>query len=295
MLVTPDIDASLDEQRLKAAFWRAFRRLGRVVRQHAAVLMPARRLAPAYAAGALIVLWGFFSSALPALAVRTDIVVSAALVLSLAGVFVWGMLPLRAIGRRLPLVALAALPPAVLFVWLGLVPLANVAKIVFAASLGIWVAQELEQVSWVVLVALISAVVDVASVFAGPTKAILAKGPVVVGYFTVAVTWLGYTYNEAFTALGVSDMIFFALYLGAARRFGLRARVERCGDGGLVRADDRRSHVVDGPARLAAALGRLSRGQRRSLVAQDTCTARGARLEIERMGAARVRAASRPG
>jgi len=28
LLVTPDIDASLDEQRLKAAFWRAFRRLG---------------------------------------------------------------------------------------------------------------------------------------------------------------------------------------------------------------------------------------------------------------------------
>ena len=28
VLVTPDIDASLDEQRLKAAFWRAFRRLG---------------------------------------------------------------------------------------------------------------------------------------------------------------------------------------------------------------------------------------------------------------------------
>jgi len=28
VLYTPDIDASLDEQRLKAAFWRAFRRLG---------------------------------------------------------------------------------------------------------------------------------------------------------------------------------------------------------------------------------------------------------------------------
>lgn len=28
VLVTPDIDASLDEQRLKAAFWNAFRRLG---------------------------------------------------------------------------------------------------------------------------------------------------------------------------------------------------------------------------------------------------------------------------
>jgi uracil-DNA glycosylase len=28
VLMTPDIDASLDEQRLKAEFWRAFRRLG---------------------------------------------------------------------------------------------------------------------------------------------------------------------------------------------------------------------------------------------------------------------------
>ena len=28
VLVTPDIDVSLDEQRLKAGFWRAFRRLG---------------------------------------------------------------------------------------------------------------------------------------------------------------------------------------------------------------------------------------------------------------------------
>ncbi len=28
VLVTPDIDISLDEQRLKAGFWRAFRRLG---------------------------------------------------------------------------------------------------------------------------------------------------------------------------------------------------------------------------------------------------------------------------
>jgi hypothetical protein len=28
VLFTPDIDYSLDDQRLKAAFWRAFRRLG---------------------------------------------------------------------------------------------------------------------------------------------------------------------------------------------------------------------------------------------------------------------------
>jgi hypothetical protein len=185
--------------------------------------MSPRRLAPPATAGTLIVLWGFFSALLPALPVRLDIMVSSAVVLSLAGFLVWGLLPLRGLGRRLPLLTVAALPLAVLFVWVGWVPPANVAKIVAAGALGIWIAEELERVSWVVLVAVVSAFVDIASVAAGPTKAILAKGPVVVGYFTVAVTWLGYTYHEAFSALGVSDMIFFALYLGAARRFGLRA------------------------------------------------------------------------
>lgn len=181
-----------------------------------------RRLAPALVAAALLLVWGFGSSSLPAVPVRLDIMVSSAIVLALAAVLVWGMLPLRALGRRLPLIAVVALPLAVLFVRLGWVPPANVAKIVGAASLGIWIAEELERLSWVVLVAVVSAVVDIASVAAGPTKAILDKGPVVVGYFTIAVTWAGYTYAEAFTGLGISDVIFFAVYLGASRRFGLR-------------------------------------------------------------------------
>jgi hypothetical protein len=123
----------------------------------------------------------------------------------------------------LPLLAFAALPCAALFVWLGWVPLANVAKIVFAAALGIWIAGELERLSWIVIVAAVSAAVDIVSVAAGPTKAILEKGPVVVGWFTLAATWMGYSYAEAFTGLGVSDVVFFALYLAAARRFRLRA------------------------------------------------------------------------
>ena len=181
-----------------------------------------RRLALPLAAIAALLVWGFGSSVLPALPVRLDIMVSSALVLTAAAALVWGMLPLRALGRRLPLIALAALPLAVLFVWLGWVPAANVAKVVLAASLGIWIADELERVSWIVVVAAVSAAVDIVSVAAGPTRAILDKGPVVVGYFTVAVTWAGYTYEEAFTGLGVSDVIFFSLYLAAAKRFGLR-------------------------------------------------------------------------
>jgi len=181
-----------------------------------------RRLAPALAAGAALLLWGYLSRYLPAPPIRLDIMLSSAVVLALLGLLVWGMLPLRVLGRRLPLIAAAALPLAVLFVWLHLVPFANVAKIVAAGALGIWIAEELEQLSWIVVVAAVSAVVDIVSVAVGPTRALLGKGPVVVGYFTVAVTWMGYSYNEAYTGLGVSDVIFFALYLGAARRFGLR-------------------------------------------------------------------------
>ncbi len=181
-----------------------------------------KRLAPALAAGAALLLWGYLSRYLPAPPVKLDIMLSSAIVLALLGVLVWGMLPLRALGRRLPLITVVALPLAMLFVSLHLVPLANVAKIVAAGALGIWIAEELEQLSWIVIVAGVSAVVDIVSVAVGPTKALLGKGPVVVGYFTVAVTWLGYSYDEAYTGLGISDVIFFALYLGAARRFGLR-------------------------------------------------------------------------
>ena len=179
-------------------------------------------LTPAAAAGALLILYGLSSSLLPALPVRADIMVSSAIALGLMAVLVWGMLPLQALGRRLPLLTVAALPLAVLFVWLGWVPLANVAKVVAAGALGMWIAAELEKLSWIVVVAAVSAVIDIVSVAAGPTKALIGQGPVVVGYFTIVVTWFGYSYAQAFTGLGVSDVIFFALYLATARRFGLR-------------------------------------------------------------------------
>jgi hypothetical protein len=181
-----------------------------------------KRFVVAAVAVVVLLAWGFGSRWLPAPPVRADIMLSSLVVLSAVGALVWGMLPLAPLGRRLPLVALAALPCAALFVWLGWVPLANVAKVVFAAALGIWIAGELERVSWIVIVAAVSAAVDIVSVAVGPTRAILEKGPVVVGWFTLAVTWMGYSYAEAFTGLGVSDILFYALYLGAAHRFRLR-------------------------------------------------------------------------
>ena len=149
---------------------------------------------------------------------------SSAITLALAGAILWGLLPLVVLGRQLLLVALGALPLAVLLVWMGSIPLANVAKIVGAAAVGLWIATEIERLSWIVLVAVVTAVIDIFSVAIGPTKVILEHGPAVIGYFTVTMTWLGYTWTEAHSAIGLSDMIFLALYLGVARRFGLRER-----------------------------------------------------------------------
>ena len=182
-----------------------------------------RRLVLPLGAASVLLVWGLGSRFLPAPPVRLDVMLSSAVVLSAAAALVWGMLPLAPLGRRLPLVALAAFAGAVVSVWLGWVPAANIAKVVLAGALGLWIAGELERVGWVVIVAAVSAAVDVASVAVGPTRIILERGPMVVGWFTIAVTWMGYPYSEAYTGLGTSDMLFYALYLGAARRFGLRA------------------------------------------------------------------------
>lgn len=180
------------------------------------------RLTSAVAAAVVLVALGALSGAAPAFAPRADIVLSAAVGLSVMAWLVWALYPLRALGNKLLLVALAGLPLGALLTWLELLPLANVAKVAAAAVLGLWVAENLERASWVVLVALVSAAVDIVSVYAGPTKALLEEGPRAVGYFTVALTVFGYSATEGYTALGISDVVFFSLYLGAARRFGLR-------------------------------------------------------------------------
>jgi hypothetical protein len=181
-----------------------------------------RPLWPAVAAGVALVAVGALAQRLPAFALRPDIVVSAALSLSVAAWLVAALYPLRRLGHAVLLVAAVALALGAALTWAELLPLANVAKVVGAAALGLWVAENLERASWVVLVAAVSAVVDVLSVYGGPTRELLDEGPQIVGYFTVALTWFGYATTEGYTALGISDVVFFSLYLTAARRFGLR-------------------------------------------------------------------------
>jgi hypothetical protein len=85
--------------------------------------------------------------------------------------------------------------------------------------LGWWFLGYFEELSWVVLVALVIPWIDAYSVWRGPTKQI-------VSHHEHVFTWLSFAFpvpgEHAAANLGVPDLLFFALFLGAAAKFGLR-------------------------------------------------------------------------
>lgn len=184
-----------------------------------------RRLGRAFAAAAAFALYTACSRFIPALdPLRVDIVVSMLVALPLMTLLLSCLSPLRDVGHRLLLVAAVALGLAVLLTYVGWLPGANVAKAVFAASLGLWLSAQIDSLPVIALVAVVAALADSFSVLtaAGPTNTLLTKAPQVVEYFAVALAWFGYSYRDGYSAIGTSDLIFFSLFLGAALRFRLR-------------------------------------------------------------------------
>jgi hypothetical protein len=96
---------------------------------------------------------------------------------------------------------------------------ANFARLGATAMIGWWFLSMFEVLSWVVLVACIIPWVDAYSVWRGPTKEIVAHHEHV---FTVLSFAFPVPGEHAAANLGVPDLLFFALFLGAAARFGLR-------------------------------------------------------------------------
>jgi hypothetical protein len=95
---------------------------------------------------------------------------------------------------------------------------ANLAKFA-AVTTGGWVFLTLfEQLSWAVLVAVIIPWVDAYSVWRGPTKAITEHHAAVFTSLSVAFVVPG---GDA-ARLGLPDVFFFAVFLGASVRWGLR-------------------------------------------------------------------------
>jgi hypothetical protein len=177
------------------------------------VLLAAAALLAALAA------WDAFAAHLPDVAERWDVLIVAALLFPATFLVPWLLLPL-APTRVLPALVLAAAGVAVLLDLAGLEGGFNSAKIVAFTLFGFWFVQLLEALSWVVLVAAVIPWVDVASVYQGPTKVVVEEQP---GLFERIAVSFSVPGEDAAARLGPPDVIFFSLFLAAARRFGLRA------------------------------------------------------------------------
>jgi hypothetical protein len=136
-----------------------------------------------------------------------------------ACVLVW--LPARDEAFVLALLALGAGLLAAGATEAGSVPVGDVTKALFAATLGMWLAWALDEPAVVVAVPLFVAGIDIASVSGGPSE-LLARDSSRTGEFLSLYlpAWGGGRAG----VLGLADLIFLAFFAASAWRFDLRRR-----------------------------------------------------------------------
>ena len=175
--------------------------------------------------------WDAFAHRLPAVSDPWDVAIVAALLLPATFAVVWLLLPVADERGVLP-VALATLALAALLHVAGLTAAANVAKLVAFALIGFGFLQLFEALSWVVLVAALIPLVDIASVYRGPTRVVVEEEPGIFEKLAIAFALPG---ENAAARLGPPDVLFFALFLATAARFELRVAATWIGmTGGLA-------------------------------------------------------------
>ncbi len=96
---------------------------------------------------------------------------------------------------------------------------ATITKLVGAASIGLLLGSYLRARSEVIAVALVIAVVDIASVAAGPTHEIVAHHPKTLDTLTLNLHPMG---SFGVAQIGASDIVFFAFFTASAVTLGLR-------------------------------------------------------------------------
>jgi hypothetical protein len=163
------------------------------------------------------------SESLPNFTVWWEIVILTFLIIPAVFGLVYLALPLwRAPARRLLIGGLAVAVLAALLQWVGLVVVANFAKLAAVTLLAFWFLTYFETAAWVVLVAVIVPWVDAYSVWRGPTKEIITHRRELFTKFSFAFPVPG---EQNTAQLGLPDLLFFALFLASAKRWGLRTRL----------------------------------------------------------------------
>lgn len=178
-----------------------------------------RRRAAALAAllGSLV-LYDAGAGLLPDVGEAGDVAWTALVLIPATFGVVWALLPVARARGLLPVaVALGVL--AVLEHLAGLGALFNVTKLVALALFGFWFLELFQVLSWVALVAVIVPWVDAVSVWRGPTEYVVSEQPGLFDRVSIAFRVPG---EESSANIGPPDIVFFALFLGAAARFGLR-------------------------------------------------------------------------
>jgi hypothetical protein len=169
---------------------------------------------------AALIAWYEVYRHLPDVSTGADVAIVGAAVLPASFALVWLALPLRHARGLLAVAAAVAMLAAALYAADAEIA-ANFAKLAAASLVAFAFISYFEELWWVVTLALLVPVVDAVSVWRGPTHHIVTEQPRV---FSALSFTLPAPAGDFF-ALGLPDVLFFALFLAAAARWSLRVGV----------------------------------------------------------------------
>ena len=169
---------------------------------------------------AALAIYGAVARHLPGLPSALEPVFYVVFVLPAFAGAVWLALPLaRAQARSLLALTAIAGALALVFVVVDVEAAASVAKLACYALAGFAFLSLFEELWWLTLVALLVPWVDIWSVAAGPTEYVVEERP---GIFEAVAVTFPTPGDSAAVGVGPPDILFFALFLATAARFGLR-------------------------------------------------------------------------
>jgi hypothetical protein len=167
-----------------------------------------------------LAVFGAIAEQLPDFGEGGSVAAAAVVVLPAIMATIWLALPLGRVRPTWLLVATAVAAAAwVALYFAGSGILSNLAKLVTFTVFGFWFLSLFEFLWWVALVALVVPWIDAWSVATGPTKYVTEEQPALFDSVSVEVRLPGETETAN---IGPPDFVFFALFLAATQRFGLR-------------------------------------------------------------------------
>ena len=184
----------------------------------ASAVLSGRRALALGAVLAAVVLYDAGAGRLPAMSEAWDVAFVAAVLIPVTVAILWLAVPLATARGLLP-VALAVVVLAIVLDVAHVGSAFNAAKVVAFALLGFVFLELFQELAWVVLVAAIIPWIDAISVWRGPTKVVVTQHPGLFDRVSIEFRLPG---EEGSANLGPPDILFFALFLATAQRFGLR-------------------------------------------------------------------------